>query len=147
MLAMHYAIPLAGPGMLDTIRERAATRGPLFDRMQGLADKLFLLDTVDPCYATFYLWRDSEAALRFLTGPFFAALSSTFGRPEVHLWLTEAQSLPAGSWERAVLTPPGNATPTTDSIEVLDPRSGTSRWLARPPAAGRGFEVMYHAQG
>jgi hypothetical protein len=63
------------------VRRRAAERGPLFDRMPGLAFKLFLVDPVDPCYATFYLWREPEAALAFLEGAFFAALSRRSGGP------------------------------------------------------------------
>jgi hypothetical protein len=55
MLAMHDAIPLNGADQVATVRVRAAERGPWFDGMAGLGVKLFLLDPVDPCYATFYL--------------------------------------------------------------------------------------------
>ncbi len=147
MLAMHYAIPLSGPHTPDSIRQRARERGPMFDRMPGLADKLFLLDPADPCYATFYLWREPEAALGFLTGAFFAALSATFGRPEVHLWLATAQGMPAGLWDRAVLTAPNGPAPPSVSVQVLDPRTGAARGLPRAPAPARLFEVMYHARG
>jgi hypothetical protein len=90
---MHYAIPLNGADQVTAVRARAAERGPLFDGMAGLDVKLFLVDPVDPCYATFYLWREADAALGFLEGQFFKALSA-FGRPEVKLLLTTAVDLP-----------------------------------------------------
>ena len=63
MLAMHYAIPLSGADQVASVRARAAERGPLFDGMAGLGVKLFLIDPADPCYATFYLWREADAAM------------------------------------------------------------------------------------
>ncbi|HEY1722317.1 MAG TPA: DUF4865 family protein [Magnetospirillaceae bacterium] len=147
MLAMHYAIPLSSPHTPDSIRQRARERGPMFDGMPGLKDKLFLLDTIDPCYATFYLWRTPEAAQAFLEGDFFKALSQAFGRPEVHLWLTAAEGLPAGAWDRAVLSMSGGPEPKADSVKVIEPLTGKYRWLAQTPAAGRQFDVMYHAHG
>ena len=106
MLAMHYKIPLSGPEAIAAVRARAAERGPMFDGMEGLAHKLFLIDPVDPCYATFYLWREPDAALAFLEGPFFAALSQTFGRPQVLLLLTRSTDLPFVAGDAVVLDSP-----------------------------------------
>jgi hypothetical protein len=145
MLAMHYKIPLSGPEAIATIRARAAERGPLFDGMEGLAHKLFLIDPVDPCYATFYLWREPDAALTFLEGPFFAALSQTFGRPQVVLLLTRATDLPFAAGDAVVLDSRRSET-GSESLRAVDPKSGEILTLGGGPQ-GRRFEVMYHARG
>jgi hypothetical protein len=146
MLAMHYAIALKGANQVAAIRARAAERGPLFDGMAGLAVKLFLVDPVVPCYATFYLWREADAALGFLDGPFFAALSDTFGRPEVKLLLTTANDLPFAAGEALSL----RVAPSDDAsslVRALDPCTGEILSLARASAGGRRFDVMYRAVG
>lgn len=148
MLAMHYKILLADAQDVARVRARAAERGPMFDGMPGLAHKLFLVDPVDPCYATFYLWREPDAALRFLKGPFFAALSDTFGRPEVLLLLTEAQDLPPGlEREVSLAAEPLAITPVNGTLDAIDPRDGSLVRLGPGSAPGRRFEVMFHAKG
>lgn len=146
MLAMHYAIALKGADQVAAVRARAAERGPWFDGMAGLGVKLFLIDAVEPCYATFYLWREAEAALRFLEGAFFRALAETFGRPEVKLLLTTATDLPfwAGEALRLQVNP---ADGVAGVVRALDARGGDVIALAPAAALGRGFEVMYRAVG
>jgi hypothetical protein len=147
MLAMHYKIPLSGPEAIATVRARATERGPLFDGMEGLAHKLFLIDPVDPCYATFYLWREPDAALNFLEGKFFAALSQTFGRPQVVLLLTRATDLPFAVGDAVVLGSRQEGEPNgSEKLRAVDPKSGEILTLGGGPD-GRRFEVMYHAQG
>lgn len=146
MLAMHYAIPLSGADQVHAIRRRAAERGPLFDGLDGLEAKLFLLDPLNPCYATFYLWREPDAALAFLNGEFFSALAGTFGRPDVKLLLTTAAKLPARAGEALSLTM-SPARCQAPWIEALDPRTGETVALAPPEMPGRRFEVMYKALG
>jgi hypothetical protein len=128
------------------VRRRAAERGPLFDGMPGLALKLFLVDPVDPCYATFYLWREPEAALAFLGGAFFAALVETFGRPEVRLLLPTRIVFPPPEARQAVL---GGDSPAA-SLRCLDPRTGAGLALdfgvAAEVRSGRRFEIMYRAE-
>ena len=146
MLAMHYKIILTGGAeAVANVRRRAAERGPLFDGMAGLAEKYFLVDPATPTYATFYLWRAPEAALAFLQGSFFAALSATFGRPEVRLLLPTAISPPLGEPASAVISeddPDGRP-----SIATLDPLTGRALNLVFSDVPGRRFEVMYHARG
>jgi hypothetical protein len=138
MLAMHYLIDLAGPEQIPVIRRRAGERGPLFDGMAGLAHKLFLLDEVAPAYATFYLWRDPVAALDFLEGDLFRALSESFGRPTVQLLLSRLERLEQRAGQTLSLN-------WRDGAPVaLDPRDGRLLSFAPGPAA-RNFTVLYHA--
>jgi len=146
MLAMHYAIALTGADQVASVRERAAVRGPYFDGMDGLCVKLFLVDPVDPCYATFYLWRDADAAQAFLEGSFFHALCQTFGRPKVQLLLTTATDLPFETGSVITLTADAS-TEAMAGIRALDPRSGIVLALSPAPAKGRRFEVLYRAKG
>ena len=146
MLAMHYKIPLSGPEAIATVRARAAERGPMFDGMEGLAHKLFLIDPVDPCYATFYLWREPDAALNFLEGKFFAALSQTFGRPQVVLLLTRSTDLPFVAGDAVVLGSRQGEPKASERLWAVDPKSGEILTLGSGPH-GRRFEVMYHAHG
>ena len=146
MLAMHYKIPLTRPEAIATVRARAAERGPLFDGLEGLAHKLFLIDPVDPCYATFYLWREPDAALIFLEGPFFAALSQAFGRPQVALLLTRSTDLPFAAGDTVVLDSRQGAPDGFERLRAVDPKSGEILTLGGGPH-GRRFEVMYHARG
>lgn len=146
MLAMHYAIQLKDPGQVAAVRARAAERGPLFDGMPGLGCKLFLVDAVDPCYATFYLWREPDAALGFLQGPFFQALSDTFGRPEVKLLLTTATDLPFAVGETLALDCRSQQL-HPQAIRSVDPRSGDILALGPATGSGRRFQVMYRAVG
>jgi hypothetical protein len=146
MLGMHYLIPLDGADAVAAVRRRAAERGPLFDRMEGLAEKYFLVDPADPTYATFYLWQDPRAALGFLQGSFFAALAETFGRPEVRLLLPSRIALPADEPASAVLA--AIAPDSGPAIATLDPISGHALSLVfSGNAPGRRFDVMYHARG
>jgi hypothetical protein len=146
MLAMHYKIPLSGPEAIATLRARAAERGALFDGMEGLAHKLLLIDPVDPCYATFYLWREPDAALTFLEGAFFAALSQSFGRPQVVLLLTRSTDLPFAAGDAVVLDSRRSEPNGSERLRAVDPNSGEILTLGGGPH-GRRFEVMYHAHG
>jgi hypothetical protein len=145
MLAMHYKIALSCAEAVAAVRARAAERGPLFDGMAGLAHKLFLVDAADPCYATFYVWREPDAALNFLEGPFFAALAQTFGRPEVALLLTRSTALPFAAGD-AVFLDWREEADSSERLRALDPKSGEILTLDSGPN-GRRFEVMYHAVG
>lgn len=147
MLAMHYRIPLAGIRALEAIRHRAAERGPLFDGMDGLGHKFFLADADDPAYATFYLWRDADAAHRFLRGPFFAALVDAFGRPPVRLLLTSAIDLPVADPRTVTLIEGVSPHAFGPRIDALDPRDGAPLSLRFDEAVrGRRFELLYHAR-
>ena len=146
MLAMHYQIPLPDSRAIATVRARAAERGPLFDGLEGLAHKLFLVDPVEPCYATFYLWREPNAALAFLEGPFFAALCETFGRPKVLLLLTRSTNLPFMAGDTVFIDSRDGEGVDSERLRAMDPASGNILTLGVGPL-GRRFDVMYHAFG
>jgi len=91
MIAMQYSIVLPADYDMAIIRERIATKGPLTDDFPGLLFKAFLhasrgVHGAENLYAPFYLWEDADAMNRFLTGPGFAALTQSFGWPQVRTW-------------------------------------------------------------
>jgi hypothetical protein len=152
MLAMHYRIALAGSDGVASVRRRITERGPLFDGMDGLAHKFFLIDALQPTYATFYLWRDEAAARRFLQGPFFADLVAHFGRPKVHLTLPQKIRLPEEEPRQAWLVhAEADAmpyAPRTPRIDTVDPERGDYLSLAfTGDWPGRRFDIAYHARG
>jgi hypothetical protein len=88
MRSTHYPIQLAPTYDMAQIEERARLRGHAFERLDGLALKAFLVRSVSRgatgnCYAPFYVWNDDSAIARFLTGPLFAGVIESFGRPSV----------------------------------------------------------------
>jgi hypothetical protein len=88
MRSTHYPIELARTYDMMQIEERVRLRGQAFERLDGLALKAFLVRSVSNgaagnCYAPFYVWNDDLAIARFLTGPLFAGVIESFGRPSV----------------------------------------------------------------
>lgn len=98
MIAMHYGFRLADDFDMAAIRGRVAEKGPLFDRLPGLAWKVFLCQdrshgATRNEYGAFYVWQSVDAAHDFLTGPMFDAVIDSFGRPDVRLWVPIALDL------------------------------------------------------
>ncbi len=148
MLAMHYRILLPNHDAIPAIHHRATEKGPLCNGLPGLAVKFFLLDTLDPAYATFYLWRDPDGARDFLEGPFFSALCETFGRPTVKLLLTTSVELPAELPARLGLIEHAAERLDGPHIETLDPLQGARFALSFADVpVGRPLEIMYTAKG
>lgn len=92
-MAMQYRIGLPADYDMAIIRRRIAERGHLTDTLDGLAFKAYLHANSDPtrvgsqsAYAPFYLWRKPEGMSAFLSGPGFAGVVASFGRPVVNLW-------------------------------------------------------------
>ncbi|WP_046155735.1 DUF4865 family protein [Chromobacterium vaccinii] len=89
MIAMRYRIALPADYPMEIIERRIAERGHLTDGLLGLGLKAYLYSRAGEdgaavnAYAPFYLWRTSEGMRDFLSGPGFAALCASFGRPAV----------------------------------------------------------------
>ncbi|AOZ49797.1 DUF4865 family protein [Chromobacterium vaccinii] len=89
MIAMRYRIALPADYPMEIIERRIAERGHLTDGLPGLGLKAYLYSRAGEdggaanAYAPFYLWRTSEGMRDFLSGPGFAALCASFGRPAV----------------------------------------------------------------
>jgi hypothetical protein len=88
MRSTQYPIELARNYDMTQIEERVRLRGQAFERLDGLALKAFLVRSASTgakhnCYAPFYVWNDDLAIARFLTGPLFAGVIESFGRPNV----------------------------------------------------------------
>ena len=146
MLVMHYRVALGGDPVeaAAVIRKRVAERGAFFDGMPGLERKFFLLDPVDPTYATLYLWREPEAALAFLQGPFFAAVIASFGRPVVRLLLPTAVELPASLPRSVTLSNEAQGVLSGPRVQAIDPLDGSDFALSFAEAGrGQRFELLY----
>ncbi len=111
MLTLKYAHRLPADFALEKIRERAATRGPMWDATPGLAFKAFAIRTrgvagaSGNAYASIYLWDDAAAAMDMLADPGrFGAVIEAFGRPLVETALPlAAQAKGDGAEVRAVV--------------------------------------------
>lgn len=149
MMAMHYRVPLdASVSAVMAIRRRTEELGPRFDGFPGLAHKYFLLDPDEACYATFYLWTHPDAALDFLEGGFFAALSAKFGRPRVRLLLTTHVRLPTDDPAFVTIAENDSAIVCEERIDAIDPTGGQRLSLVLCDAhEGQRFELLYHARG
>jgi Domain of unknown function (DUF4865) len=85
MLAMQYTFNLPDDYDMALIRARVAERGHLFDEMDGLCQKAFLISErhVEPAqgnmYAPFYVWHDVRAMQTFLLGDKFKAVTAASG--------------------------------------------------------------------
>ena len=89
MLIAHYLHRLPADYDLDTIRRRAALRGPQWDTTPELYFKAFLLreagrfGAAASSYSSLYLWRQSEALADFVVDDRFKVVTGSFGRPAI----------------------------------------------------------------
>lgn len=87
MLAMQYSIPLPADYDASRLRERVSARRGLFDHHVGLLHKSFIYSDVDHLYAPFYVWKNVEAARRFLLDDLFKGVIDAFSRHRVRSWV------------------------------------------------------------
>lgn len=83
---MQYTVKVPNGFDLAKAGDHVHQRLPLFENFEGLVLKLYLFDPQDGLYAPFYVWRDMEAARRFLVGDLFQGVIANFGRPRVRSW-------------------------------------------------------------
>ena len=86
MFAMQYAVRLPANYSVERLQDRIAERRGLFDNLDGLTHKSFLVNRGQHIYAPFYIWHDSEAARDFLLGDLFDGVIRAFGRPRIRRW-------------------------------------------------------------
>lgn len=93
MLAKQYSHRLPADYDMDAIRQRAASRGPLWDAAEGLAFKAFVAQVrgqngaAGNLYGSVYLWMDEGAATDFIMDKRFQDVIDGFGRPSIEIWL------------------------------------------------------------
>jgi hypothetical protein len=93
MIAMQYSFSLPADYDMGIIDRRIRDKGPALDGFPGLAFKVYLsarkgeFGSRENLYAPFYLWNEPEGAVKFISGPGFAALTEAFGRPRIRQWL------------------------------------------------------------
>lgn len=83
---MQYTVRVPRGFDLAKADSHVHQRQPLFENLEGLILKLYLFDPQDGLYAPLYVWRDMEAAQRFLVGDLFQGVVANFGRPRVRSW-------------------------------------------------------------
>lgn len=147
MIGMQYVFTLPDDYDMRTIRNRVAERGHLFDKLEGLFEKAFLISVkgvagvTENSYAPFYIWSQDEAASNFLVSDKFRAVSEAFGRPAVRTWLPLYFST-----NQAKLAKPAFATkeiidisPESDLEEIRRAEYRVHRQWAEHPANHSGF--------
>jgi hypothetical protein len=90
--AMQYGFALPADYDMAIVDRRIRDKGPLLDNLPKLRLKAYLTarrDAGQPenLYAPFYLWDEPAGMSDFLTGPSFAAVTSSFGWPQVRSWI------------------------------------------------------------
>ena len=89
MIIAHYAHRLPADYDVDIIRNRASSRGHLFDAVPELTFKGFLLrergrfGATANEYSSLYLWRKDEGFRNFLVDGRFKSVTDSFGRPQI----------------------------------------------------------------
>lgn len=171
MLAMHYQFELPADYDMRVIRDRISARGGIFENMEGLVFKQFLVadfrsGSPTNLYAPVYLWSSTAAAWHFLRGPLFSALCASFWKPQVQIGLvagvprrSEVQG--AAVLHRSAQALPGTVAPSLEvpvdvsrdqSLVWVDP-NGWNRTIMQVGVAGAGmassqeFEVVHLARG
>ena len=89
MIIAHYAHRLPADYDIDIIRNRARSRGHLFDAIPEMYFKAFLLrergrfGAIQNEYSSLYLWRKDEGFRNFLVDGRTKSVTDSFGRPPI----------------------------------------------------------------
>jgi Domain of unknown function (DUF4865) len=89
MILAHYAHRLPADYDISIIRNRAKSRGHLFDAIPELYFKGFLLrergrfGAIQNEYSSLYLWRKDEGFRDFLVGGRYKSVTDSFGRAQI----------------------------------------------------------------
>ncbi|WP_025130662.1 DUF4865 family protein [Pseudomonas sp. PH1b] len=126
MFAKQYSHRLPADYPMQLIRQRAAERGPLWDRVEGLVFKVFagrergVHGATENLYASIYLWQDAAGAGKMLMGPGFQGVIDSFGRPHIESWLPL-------DWRRG---PAGQARALYREVQAIEPGAQREQLLA-----------------
>jgi len=91
MIIVHYAHRLPADYDIDIIRNRARSRGHLFDAIPEMYFKAFLLrergrfGAMQNEYSSLYLWRKDEGFRNFLVDGRTKSVTDSFGRPPIEM--------------------------------------------------------------
>lgn len=135
MIAMQYSFVLPADYDMAIIDKRIREKGHLFDGFPHLRFKAFLsarqqggeFRSAENLYAPFYLWDEPEGINDFLSGPGFAAVTQSFGWPEVTIWSVWHAELAADALAQARYA--------TRSIAAIAPYSDVGHRRASAAAA------------
>ena len=92
MIARQYSFTLPADYDMGIIGRRVDQRGHVFDELDGLFLKAFLVaekgvrGSQENLYAPFYLWHSDAAMADFFRSEKFKAVCEAFGRPAVRVW-------------------------------------------------------------
>jgi len=115
MRSLQYDIALPDGYDMNQIRHRVEQRGHLFEKVEGLGIKAFLIQSraegaARNVYAPLYFWASHHALSEFTAGPLFAGLIDSFGRPSA----TDQQVLAFDIADRSALP----AVATIERVEI-----------------------------
>jgi hypothetical protein len=130
MIAMQYSFVLPADYDMRIVDQRIVDKGPLLDNFPNLRFKAYLTarknddDTrsQDNLYAPFYLWSHADGLNDFVCGDGFAAVSQSFGWPQVKTWIV---------WRAQLSTDIAQAAYATREILAVAPHSALSELRRR----------------
>lgn len=146
MILMRYRHRLPADYDPRRIRDRVSARSSRWDEVPGLIFKAFTLEdrglgAPANAYSSLYLWRDPEAATDFFTGPGFASVVESFGRPRVQTWLVFDIRFGQAVSAR------GLAVTERPLPEAADLAAARNEEAAEGRAASSGFDVLMSLSG
>jgi hypothetical protein len=112
MIAMQYNFVLPADYDMGIVDRRIVEKGPLLDNFPNLRFKAYLTArrngdgtrSEDNLYAPFYLWNRPDGLNDFVCGEGFAAVTQSFGWPQVKTWIVWRAHLSAHVAEAAFAT-------------------------------------------
>jgi hypothetical protein len=95
MIAMQYSFALPADYDMGIVDRRIAEKGPLLDNFPNLKFKAYLTArksgdetrSQENLYAPFYVWNHEDGLNDFVCGDGFAAVTRSFGWPQVKTWI------------------------------------------------------------
>jgi hypothetical protein len=129
MIAMQYCFVLPADYDMDIVDRRIVERGTLLDDFPNLRFKAYLTARrnedargQENLYAPFYLWSHPDGLNDFVCGDGFAAVSQSFGWPQVKTWIV---------WRARLSRDIAQATYATREIFAVAPHAALSELRKR----------------